>query len=498
MRDDRQSGSRGPSWISTNPPASGGNEGDVLVGRADRASLSERAAWRPSRARTLVPLALLIASGLHAGCQMASDLGSVHLTAREPAAAPKAGLVGAHAFRADQPRYHNRSRPIANATDAAPLDRPSLPVRSPEQASEGVGRVEAVVGGPGAVVPAGPSGATQEILIDQVVGQINGVPIYAAAFFEPMDARLRAEAAKVTNEREAREFIRSMVSEVARQLNDQMRNQLLIDEFRASLSAEERVGITALIERIRTDLQRGALGSRELADRQLMETEGRGLEQQARYLSDEVFIREHLNRTITRRISVSSRDVQQEYQRRWAEFNPPPVARLRVISVDGKGAARVSEELASGRPFTEVAAAHSRWRPDSGNLIEATLGEGGLAEAEFFGVPALNDPARGLRVGQSVGPIRLDESSVWWLHLDEIWQPPGKTLYDVQLELEQQIREARFEEERRRYFEGLLERSNFSDREEMVAKLTAFGARRYLGIQIPDTPQPGSDARPRW
>lgn len=442
----------------------------------------------PVFGRCLQMATIVLACGAAVGCQATSDLGTVQLTDRGTASRGKPEAIRVDAFRADEPR--------PNASRSGPHAQPGLAIRTAEQADQGIASVEAVVGGPEAARPPVQTSAgaavssAREILVDQVVGQINGEPIYAAAFFEPMDARLRAEASRVDSERQAREFIRNMVTEIARQLNDQMRNQLLIDEFQASLSAEERVGIAALIERIRTDLQRGALGSRELADRQLLETEGRGLDAQARYLSDEVFIREHLNRTITKRISVSSRDVQQEYQRRWVEFNPPPIARLRVIRVAENTSQQVIDALNTGRSFTEVAAEFSRWRPDSGNLIEVTLSQGSVREAEFFGVPELNDPAQALSVGQTAGPIRLD-STVWWLKLDEIHQPPSIPLYEAQLQIEEDIRVARFEEERKRYFEGLLERSNFSDREEMVAKLAAFGAMRYLGIQIADAPLPG-------
>lgn len=454
--------------------------------------LTTRGSVRHPRFATAGWVLPVLACGALIGCRAAGDLGTVRLSERGSAGSGQPVVVGVGSFRADEPR-----RSTATSDNAA------LPVRTAEQADEGVAGVEAVIGAPElpAVVAHSPSGGPQddaprEVIVDRVVGQINGEPIFAAAFFEPMDARLRAEAARVTDEREAREFIRDMASDISLQLREQMENRLLLDEFRASLTVEERVGIAALIERIQTDLQRGAMGSRELADRRLRESSGRTIEEESQYLGDRAFIQEHLRRTITNRIAVSARDVEQEYQRRWDEFNPPPIARLRVIRVPNASAVAVTDALLSGRSFQEIAAEYSRWRPDEGNLIETTLGEAGIAEAEFFGVATLNDPAQQLAVGQVAGPIELG-SSTWWLHLDEIERPPGVPLYEAQIQIDRELREQRFMEERQRHFEQLLERSNFSDRAEMIAKLTTFGAQRYLGITIPDAPRVGEPGNGR-
>ncbi|MGP1346497.1 MAG: peptidylprolyl isomerase [Phycisphaerales bacterium] len=418
-------------------------------------------------------------------CRAASDAGTVRLGERQSPSQMVGERITPASFRASHaPAAHQPP-----ASDASPFA--ALPTRTSEEADRGVSGVVAVVGAPEpppVVVADDGRGAVAEVLIDQVVGQINGEPVFADAFFSSMDARLRAEAARVdrSDPNQVREFVRGMSQSISTQLMDQMRNQLLLDEFRASLSPQERVGITALIEKIQTDLRRGALGSREAAERQLRSGEsGQSFEQEAAFIRDRVMIREHLNRTINNRVSVSSRDVEQEYERRWSEFNPPPIAVLRIIRVASADRQSVADALASGRSFSEVAAEYSRWRPEADNLHEVELPDQDMSSAVFFGIETLNEPAQSLTPGAVAGPIETG-STVWWLRLDEIRQPPGRSLFEVQLEIESEIHARRFEEEQERYFAGLLERSNFSDRRQMVERLTAFGARRYLGIVIPE------------
>ncbi|MBL8757994.1 MAG: hypothetical protein JNK35_06150, partial [Phycisphaerae bacterium] len=61
-----------------------------------------------------------------------------------------------------------------------------------EEALGGVRDVVAIVGEPASPVNPSASAASQPVVIDAMVGQVNGKPIYASRFLAPLDARLRA------------------------------------------------------------------------------------------------------------------------------------------------------------------------------------------------------------------------------------------------------------------------------------------------------------------
>jgi len=73
-----------------------------------------------------------------------------------------------------------------------------------------------------------------------------------------------------------------------------------------------------------------------------------------------------------------------------------------------------------------------------------------------------------------------------WLKLDVIETPPGKSLYDAQLEILDRLQQQRVGEEEVAYLTRIRGRSSMTDLETMIVRLMEIAQERYL-----DQPEPG-------
>lgn len=327
--------------------------------------------------------------------------------------------------------------------------------------------------------------------IDLMVGQVNGQPIYAQEFYTQLDARLRADAQRLPRN----QWLQLLRTETDRILFERVRDQLLLDEFDQSLTADQRLGVAAFLERFRTRLVSGNLGSALLADEALQRDEGLTLEEKVEREIDRQVILEQLRREVLRRVNVSFRDVQRYYNQNIERYQPIPTAILRVLRVrlsDEDTLNTVETALASNTDFEKVAEEHSSFRRSSQGQLQVELTSREIATTEFFGIEALNTAVQQLsRNGQITERIDT-ERDAWWVMLEDLVQPDGRSLYEVQNEIEEQIRAQRFTSAEREYFAELFGRSAVSDLDEMRAKLMTFAVETYLGesIEIRSSSQP--------
>ncbi len=329
---------------------------------------------------------------------------------------------------------------------------------------------------------------TERLLVDQLVGQINGRPVFANEFFAPMDARLRRSANELRNRQglseleKQKEWLKETKQTIDAALWDKLRDQLLLAEFESSLTPEQKVGLFHYIESVRADLVSGNLGSEAQANQRLLESEQIDLDTKVADISRGVFIREQLRKAISTRVQVSYWDVQLYYDQRIDEFVPLPTARFIVIRApisDEAKVSRIESALAEGEDFGKVAAAESAWRPNAGNLFEVTIKSRDYVSERYFGPEPLNAAALALSPGKSTDRIDVG-GDAWWIMLAAIDQPEGRSLYDVQSEIELRLRAERWREEEIRYFDQLFQRGSFSDVKLMSGRLLQFAAERYL------------------
>jgi hypothetical protein len=359
------------------------------------------------------------------------------------------------------------------ASDQGQGARPE--VTGPVGASDGIRDAVARPGEPSGVE--GALAAGSEVLVEVKVGDVNGRPVFAGSFLEPMGDRLRAEA-RTRRLPEWRTFARG---EIERELRTFIEDELLRAEALATLTPEQREGFLSFVRDMQRRFQAQNRGSREITAQRLSETEGRTFDEWTKSTQERELIRYELATKIDRRVNVSWRDIQQSYERNFEVFNPPPKYRFRMIQVPTQNADQVAEvarRLSAGEAFAGIATSElNRWNRDKGGLEEREH-RGAASEGQFFANAQLNEAARGLSPGQTAGPFTLGGSSAW-LHLEGIEQV-SRSLYEAQLRIESVLRQTRTEAERRRYIQRLRGRATITEERQMVDALLRVAEERYF------------------
>ncbi len=322
--------------------------------------------------------------------------------------------------------------------------------------------------------------------IDAKIGDVNGKPVFASSFFDrgtptspPLGPRLAAEA-KSMNRRDWLAFAQSQITQT---LQGFVVDELLEAEARSKLTDEQRQGLRFFVEKLRNDLVSENRGSRSLAEESLG---GRSVTDYQREQEQTLLIRRELG-SLDDRVVVSPRDIELEYERRPDLYDPPSIAKFRLISVDAsdeQSGQKVASMLASGTPFGDVADDDVNGfavLPARGR--EPRTFRGAYSEATFFELAPVNDAARLLTKGAWAGPIRVESApnraSLYWVALDDLVEE-RRTLADNQLVIYNSLMAQRSRRERERYINRLAERASFTSTEDMTNRLMAIAVQRYL------------------
>lgn len=371
------------------------------------------------------------------------------------------------------------SRPITTTLPPRPASAAPAATVSPEPGPRPITDAVAVPGAP--VVSAMP--AAKEVglpvVVDSVVGQINGKPVFASDVMNRLGARLN----RLAIESKAREqFISGAAKLIGQDLQEQISSELFLAEARASLTPEQRQGLLQLVTNIQANIAAMNQGAALQADERLLAEQGKTLEDMAKEERDKMLIRVLVNRHIVPRVNVSWRDVEKAYDRLYDQYNPPASATLRLVRVPTSNAERVqkvTDALAAGRPFADIAKdrALNDFNAGEGGQIVTEV-KGPMAEATLLPDPALNAVARTLAVGAVSAPVK---SGQWtsWIYLEKIERAPGVPLQDAQLEIYRTLYDARFRAEYVRFVRKLEEAGSKTDIVEMATRLVEIAAARY-------------------
>ena len=356
-------------------------------------------------------------------------------------------------------------------------------ITGPIGASQGVMDVVAAPGEPELSENATP--ISVPMFVDAKIGDVNGKPVFASAFFDrgtatspPLGPRLAAEA-RLRNRREWTAFARE---QIAQTLQGFVVDELLEAEARSKLTAEQKQGLRYFVETLQRDLVSANRGSRTAAEESLG---GRTVSDFKREREQELLIRRELA-TLDQKANVSPREIENAWERQQDVYNPPSVAVFRLINVEESAPQdieRVSNMLARGVPFAEVA-------EDPANVmlileergVQERSFRGAFQEATFFEIGPLDEAARTLTKGSWVGPVRVEgarSASVYWISLDELLEEK-RSLADTQLVIFNDLQQRRFRREREVYINRLAERASFTSIDEMTARLMAIAEARYM------------------
>jgi hypothetical protein len=351
------------------------------------------------------------------------------------------------------------------------------------QAREGVPGVDVRVGEPvlssrrqqpgGELTPQAPRQLDPDelTLVDSKVGDLNGLPVLARTWLEPMGDRLRAESRGLPRT----DWQTFAATEIHARLVGDLRDELYLAEARSNLTAQEKAGLRVFLKRFEKDIIRSAYGSETRANQQMQRAAGVDLEAVKREREKRILIQTQMQQKVWDRVQVTWRDLELEYERNFEKYNPNPRAvfrQIRVPSADADAVAAITEALEDS-PFPTVADSdpHGTKSPVVREI------ENGYENTVFFGIDALQAAAVGLSPGELAGPID-DAPFTYWIYLDRI-ESESRSLYEVQQELRQQITNTRREEEASRYLLRLFERAGISGLNHLVFRLVVIAEKWY-------------------
>lgn len=311
------------------------------------------------------------------------------------------------------------------------------------------------------------------VVIDSVIGQVSGRPIFADELLEPIADQLRREAERSS----AAEFQARARQIISNRLNEVILNELLIAEAEAALTPQQQQGLLAFVRQMQEKTIATGQGSRTVTEERLLEEVGMTLQQYTERERSGILIRFLLDRRVNSRAIVSWKDVQREFNKRQAEFNPPATVtlkRVRIPTSEQPLIEQTSQRLAAGEPFDAVVEALD---PSMVTTLDPLhMGPGGMADVEIS--ETYKPHLVGLTVGQTSPPIQLSGRTEW-LHVAAIDQAPRRTLYDVQRQLENELRLRREAEERNRYINTLFARGIHDELNEMAERVLLVALLRY-------------------
>jgi hypothetical protein len=320
-----------------------------------------------------------------------------------------------------------------------------------------------------------PSAPGEPVIVDSLVGHVNGRPIFADDFLLPIEDRLLRAAEETYGVEQQMEFRKIILD----WLRDVVTNELLLAEAEASLSSDEQRGLFAWLRMMYDEEIRRGGGTRSGAEQRQRQS-GSDLDE---YLGDQknlILIDQLQRQRIQPRVIVSWRDIEREYERLYDEFNPPAsvtLARLRLNSITQTAAIdSVNERLAAGEPFADIA--EELGFADGGLWETFEMGPGGITDIE------VSDPMKaaleGLEEGQTSAPFTLGSGTLW-LHVVEVQRPESRSIYDpqVQLGLRNTILARRANAEWNRFVNSLLERGVYDELDEMAERLYQIALLRY-------------------
>jgi hypothetical protein len=377
-----------------------------------------------------------------------------------------------------------KPKPTASTSPAKPAPTPApaapaVPDATPEE-------VIATIGTPPTTINAAPVG--EPVLVDSKIGDVNNRALYASGFLEPMEAALTAKAIELKkaakgDERAVREaWEQYAVEQIGTRLVTFIRDEIFRAEGLASLKPEQREGLSAYIGRLRDEEIRRNQGSLTMTDEEIArQTGGKSLDEYMRTREQTELIRFQLFQQIDRKIQVAWRDIKQQYESNQEKYNPDPTAYLRMIVVSAKdeaGIKEITDALAAGQDFAEVAAREvNLFNRDKGGLTSARF-EGALAEATLTNFKPVNAAAVTLAPGAQAGPID-NGSTKAWVKMERVEQT-RISLYDAQLGIENELFSERQNRAIEQYMRKLQQRASLSDLEEMGTRVLQFARERCL------------------
>lgn len=320
--------------------------------------------------------------------------------------------------------------------------------------------------------------AGDRIVVDSFVGKVNGRPIYADDFLNSIEDRLIEVAAKKTGQARIKEFEQIISGRLVRVV----KNELILADAESSLSEQQQLGLMAFLKSRHEEFvrQTSSKGRYAAEDKIRNETGAESLEKRFDLDRDQILIYQLQRQKISPRVIVSWHDIEQEYKRRYKEFNPPARVTLFIIILNNKTKAQeieqVTKRLEAGDDFTAIAIDLKRLNDGYWDTLE--MGDGGITDISVD--ERFKKKLKGLGQGDTTDAMESETSTIW-LHVKKVMRPKGRSLYnhDVQQEIANSLHELRTNEETEKYIRSLFEDGIFDELEDMGRRLVSIALQRY-------------------
>jgi len=294
-------------------------------------------------------------------------------------------------------------------------------------------------------------------LVDAVLAEVNGEVITREDILGP----LRPQMAEWRRQMSAEAFDDRCRYFVDLRLRQAISERLVLQEAKSSLTDPEKEELEARLDQSEKDMASEA-GSRHALDAKL-KSQGSSVAQERGKERDRLLIQRLLRQKVAPDIQVTHSDLLNRYNQVRAErYEQPERVHLALILIQkgdsaGEDQARalaraVHQRAASGEDFAKLAAQFSH------DPMAAKGGDWGLVTRGAFRIKEVDDALFALKGGE-VGPL-IETPQVFYI-IKALQRQDARTVpfTEVQAKLEDEVRQAKFNEAVSKYIQQLYERS---------------------------------------
>lgn len=314
------------------------------------------------------------------------------------------------------------------------------------------------------------------VIVESLVGQVNGRPIFANEILEPIADQLLVLSEESNFDITA--FKNSAKQQIANQMQAVVKSELLLSEAKSGMTVEEKRGLFSYLQRVREDMASSAGGSQSAVTRQLLDEEGQTVDEYLDFKQQQVLIDQLLREKVSPHIQVTWRDVLREWEKNKHQFNVAGTVTLGMIRVSSDEEVVIVDDLFTrGESFSTVATSAGM---DNGGVWDTfELGEEGLAGIDV--ADSIKTHIVDLDEGEIAGPIKIASSSYWFTiikiqeqKLASIWEP------QIQLRLREYLYSVRSMIEENRFLERILADGSYDEFNAMVDRILHVAVTRYM------------------
>lgn len=321
-----------------------------------------------------------------------------------------------------------------------------------------------------------PKTVGSQMIVDALVGQINGKPIFAQDILEPIEDQLQIAG----NELNQSSFKEVALGLVSGQLEDVLISELLLSEAKAGMSVEREQGLIATLQQMKEHLASKQGGSQRALAQQIMTEQEKTIEEFLDSEQQQVLIYNYIKDKISSRIQVTWRDVERAWERHGSNFETKgsvTIGRIRIPVEDEELLVSVNEKFDQGISFEVVAT--DLGLADGGRWDSFELGEDGIGGTDLG--DEIASLILTLDIGEVGGPILIG-SNQYWFSIIDLQLPAKGSIWDplTQMQIRGSLVQIEQKLEHDRHLESILADGSFDELEAMVRHVTRVAMSRYM------------------